>query len=161
LRIFDISDNIRVKEILSNLGIEYEADIIIRRQIELSGKGKAFINDTPVSINTLSNIGKYLIDFYAQHKSNMLFDLQYQRQILDNIAGNKELLKNLSDKYHLFEQLKSKKESVETSRSEREKLLDLYNYQVSEIEKASLRADDEQTIDTELPKLKNAEKFKI
>lgn len=156
---FDISDNIRVKEILSNLGIEYEADIIIRRQIELSGKGKAFINDTPVSINTLSNIGKYLIDFYAQHKSNMLFDLQYQRQILDNIAGNKELLKNLSDKYHLFEQLKSKKESVETSRSEREKLLDLYNYQISEIEKASLRADDEQTIDTELPKLKNAEKI--
>ncbi|MGE4384305.1 MAG: DNA repair protein RecN [Endomicrobiaceae bacterium] len=156
---FDISENIKAKETLTKIGIEFDSDIIIRRQIELSGKSKAFINDMPVSINALSNIGKYLIDFYAQQKSNMLFDSQYQRQILDNIAGNKQLLKNLSDKYYISEQLKNKKNSIETSNSEREKLLDMYNYQVSEIETACLSIDDEIIISTELPKLKNAEKI--
>lgn len=156
---FDISNNLKVKEILTELAIEYDCDIIIRRQIELSGKSKAFINDMPVSINTLSNIGKYLIDFYAQHKSNMLFDNQYQRQIVDNIADNKNLLEKLSAKYDLLEGLKNKKASIEVSNSEREKMLDLYNYQVQEIDKVNLNIDDEITIETELPKLKNAEKI--
>lgn len=156
---FDISNNFKVKEILTELAIEYDCDIIIRRQIELSGKSKAFINDMPVSINTLSNIGKYLIDFYAQHKSNMLFDNQYQRQIVDNIADNKNLLEKLYAKYNLLEGLKNKKASIEVSNSEREKMLDLYNYQVQEIDKVNLNIDDEITIETELPKLKNAEKI--
>ncbi|MDD2523618.1 MAG: DNA repair protein RecN [Endomicrobiaceae bacterium] len=156
---FDISNNIKVKKTLTELAIEYDCDIIIRRQIELSGKSKAFINDMPVSINTLSNIGKYLIDFYAQHKSNMLFDNQYQKQIVDDIADNKKLLEDLSAKYDILENFKNKKNSIEISNSEREKMLDLYNYQVHEIDKANLNIDDENTIENELPKLKNAEKI--
>ena len=106
---FDISKNTNVKNILSELSIDCENEIIIRRQIDSAGKSKAFINDISVSINTLSNIGKYLVDFYAQHKSNMLFEQQYQRQIVDNIADNSNLLEQLSVKYDKLESLKNKK----------------------------------------------------
>ena len=157
---FDISKNTNVKNILSELSIDCENEIIIRRQIDSAGKSKAFINDISVSINTLSNIGKYLVDFYAQHKSNMLFEQQYQRQIVDNIADNSKLLEQLSVKYDKLESLKNKKEEIEKANTDRERLLDLYQYQINEINKANLSCDEEEKIEQELPKLKNAEKIK-
>ncbi|MBQ3834770.1 MAG: DNA repair protein RecN [Elusimicrobia bacterium] len=158
---FDISNNENVKKIFSELAIsDADKDVIIRRQIDTSGKSKAYINDIPVSISTLSNIGKYLVDFYAQHKSNMLFEQQYQRHILDDIAGNQKLLEKLSKKYSELEELKNKKEDIEKNNTDRERLIDLYNYQIKEITSASLSPEEEETIETELPKLKNAEKIK-
>ena len=157
---FNISKNINVKNILSDLSIDCENEIIIRRQIDSSGKSKAFINDISVSINTLSNIGKYLVDFYAQHKSNMLFEQNYQKQIVDGIAKNDSLLEKLSAKYDEFEKLKKQKEEIEKANTDRERLLDLYKYQINEINKANLTCDEEEKIEQELPKLKNAEKIK-
>ena len=157
---FNISKNAAVKNILSELSIDCEDDIIIRRQIDSSGKSKAFINDISVSINTLSNIGKYLVDFYAQHKSNMLFEQNYQKQIVDGIAKNDSLLAKLSTKYDEYEKLKKQKEEIEKANTDRERLLDLYKYQINEINKANLISDEEEKIEQELPKLKNAEKIK-
>ena len=118
---FDISKNINVKNILSELSIDCEDEIIIRRQIDSAGKSKAYINDISVSVSTLSSIGKYLVDFYAQHKSNMLFEQNYQRQIVDNIADNSSLLEKLSVKYDELEKLKNKKEEIEKSNTDRER----------------------------------------
>lgn len=156
---FEISKNRKVRDILSDLAIEADCEIIIRRQIESSGKSRAFINDMPVAVGTLANIGKHLVDFYAQHKSNMLFDQQCQRQIIDDIAGNAKLLENLSVKYDSLEKLKNKTTLLEASNADRERMLDLYNYQISEITKAGLTPDEEACIEKELPKLKNAEKI--
>jgi len=158
--IFDISNNTKVKDILNNLSIDFQDEIIIRRQIESSGKNKSFINDIAVSISTLSNIGKYLVAFYAQHKSNLLFDKSYQLQIVDNIANNKELLIKLSDIYSNLKKVQKQKDDIINSNTEKERMLDLYNYQLNEIKKANLNIDDDINIEKELPKLKNAEKIK-
>ena len=156
---FDISKNIKAKNVLAELSIDYENEIIIRRQIDISAKSKAYINDIPVSVSSLSNIGKYLVDFYAQNKSNMLFEESYQRQIIDIIAGNCNLLNKLSVKYDELEKLNSKKEDIEKSNTDREKILDLYKYQIQEIKKANLSINEEENIEKDLPKLKNAEKI--
>ncbi len=156
---FDISKNIKAKNVLADLSIEYENEIIIRRQIDISAKSKAYINDIPVSVSSLLNIGKYLVDFYAQNKSNMLFEESYQRQIIDSIAANDSLLSKLSVKYDELEKLNSKKEDIEKSNTDREKILDLYKYQIQEIKKANLSVDEEENIEKDLPKLKNAEKI--
>lgn len=158
--IFDIKNNINVKDLLDDLSIDYQDEIVIRRQIESSGKNKSFINDIPVSISTLSNIGKYLVAFYAQHKSNLLFDKSYQLQIVDNIANNKELLIKLSDIYSNLKKVQKQKDDIINSNTEKERMLDLYNYQLNEIKKANLNIDDDINIEKELPKLKNAEKIK-
>lgn len=156
---FDVSKNKKVQNILSDLSIDFESEIIIRRQIESSGKSKAFINDVSVSVNTLSNIGKYLVDFYAQNKSNMLFEHDYQRQVIDDIASNSDLLKKLSFKYDELEKLKHKKHELETSYTDRERMIDLYSYQIKEIKNANLSVEEEEKIERDLPKLKNAEKI--
>ncbi len=158
---FDISKNDNVKTALAELSIDdADKDIIIRRQIDISGKSKAYINDIPVSVNTLSKIGKYLVDFYAQHKSNMLFEQSYQRHIIDDIAGNYALLERLSKKYSELDGLRNKKEETEKNNIDRERLMDLYNYQIKEITSAALTPEEEAKIEEELPKLKNAEKIK-
>lgn len=157
---FNVSKNNNVKKILSELSIDVDDDIIIRRQIDSTGKSKSYINDISVSVNALSNIGKYLVDFYAQHKSNMLFEQNYQKQIVDGIAKNDSLLEELSVKYDKFESLKKQKEEIEKANTDRERLLDLYKYQINEINKAGLSCDEEGKIEQELPKLKNAEKIK-
>ena len=156
---FDISKNIKAKNILDELSIDCENEIIIRRQIDISAKSKAYINDIPVSVSSLSNIGKYLVDFYAQNKSNMLFEESYQRQIIDIIAGNGNLLKKLSVKYDELEKLNSKKEDIKKSNTDRETILDLYKYQIQDIKKANLSINEEENIEKDLPKLKNAEKI--
>lgn len=158
--IFNINNNSKIKDILNDLSIDYSDEIIIRRQIESSGKNKSFINDIAVSISTLSNIGKYLVAFYAQHKSNLLFDKSYQLQIVDNIANNKELLIKLSDIYSNLKKVQKQKDDIINSNTEKERMLDLYNYQLNEIKKANLNIDDDINIEKELPKLKNAEKIK-
>lgn len=158
--IFNISNNSKIKDILNDLSIDYIDEIIIRRQIESSGKNKSFVNDIPVSITTLSLVGKYLVAFYAQHKSNLLFDKSYQLQIVDNIANNKNLLEKLSDIYSMLKKAEKAKEDIINSNSEKERLLDLYNYQLNEIKKANLNIGDDINIEKELPKLKNAEKIK-
>lgn len=158
--IFDIRNNTKIKDILNDLSIDFQDEIIIRRQIESSGKNKSFINDIAVSISTLSNIGKYLVAFYAQHKSNLLFDKSYQLQIVDNIANNKELLIKLSDIYSNLKKVQKQKDDIINSNTEKERMLDLYNYQLNEIKKANLNIDDDINIEKELPKLKNAEKIK-
>ena len=156
---FDISKNIKAKNVLAELSIDYENEIIIRRQIDISAKSKAYINDISVSVSSLSNIGKYLVDFYAQNKSNMLFEESYQRQIIDIIAGNCNLLNKLSVKYDELEKLNSKKEDIKKSNTDRETILDLYKYQIQEIKKANLSINEEENIEKDLPKLKNAEKI--
>ncbi len=156
---FDISKNPAAQKMLEELAIEHDGEIIVRRNLDVSGKSKAFINDMPVSVSALYEIGRLLIDFYSQHKSNMLFDGNYQRQIIDDVASNAKLLKLLNEKYLHLTGLLNKKNSLMLSQSERERMADLYNFQLQEITKADLRADEEIKIEADLPKLKNAEKI--
>ena len=156
---FDISSNKKINSVLEKYGFEPADELIIRRQLDISGKNKIFINDTPVSLSTLTETGKYLIDFYAQHKSNMLFDNNYQMQLVDDIADNKTLLSKLNDKYKILTDLQNKKENLISSQKDKEIKLDIYNYQLNELKKASLQPDEEQQIAEQLPSLKNAEKI--
>lgn len=156
---FDISSNKKINSILEKYALEQTDELIIRRHLDISGKNKIFINDTPVNLTTLTEIGTYLVDFYAQHKSNMLFDDNYQLQLVDDIAGNKTLLAQLNDKYKILTDLQNKKENLISSQKDKEIKLDIYNYQLNELNKANLQIDEEQQIQQQLPALKNAEKI--
>ena len=156
---FDISSNKKINFVLEKYGFEQTDELLIRRQLDISGKNKVYINDTPVSLATLTEIGKYLVDFYAQHKSNMSFDNSYQLQLIDEIAENKTLLTELDNKYNILTELQNKKENLISSQKDKEIKLDIYNYQLNELKKANLKPDEEQQIQEQLPALKNAEKI--
>ncbi|MDR3256088.1 MAG: DNA repair protein RecN [Endomicrobium sp.] len=153
--------NSKITDFLNNFSIPANDNVIlIRRTIENTGKSKAFINDSQVSISVLSTLGELLIDFHGQDKKHLLLNLDSQLEILDNeIEDIKPLLKKSSDLYTKVKNLKSKLEAMNLSDAQRERKIDLYSFQIKEIEDAKLEFGEEATLEAELPKLKNAEKI--
>jgi len=157
---FEFKDS-KISEFLNNLSIEAaDNEIVIRRIIENSGKSKAYINDNPVNVSTLSQLGQLLIDFHAQDEKHSLLDSQTQLLILDaNTPGIGPLLEKSSSLYSKVKELKSKLEAINLSDAERARKIDLYSFQLEEIKDAALEAAEEEKLEAELPLLKNAEKI--
>ncbi|MDR1244795.1 MAG: DNA repair protein RecN, partial [Endomicrobium sp.] len=151
----------KVSEFLNNFSIPFDDNIIlIRRTIENTGKSKAFINDSQVSISALASIGELLIDFHGQNEKHSLLDLDSQLEILDNeVEDLNPLLKKSADLYNKVEDLESKIEAMNLSYTERARKVDLYSFQIKEIDDAKLELGEDEKLEAELPKLKNAEKI--
>lgn len=158
--VFEYNDK-KTEEILESLSVPLEdKTIIIRRVIENTGKSKAFINDIPVNISTLSQIGDLLIDFHKQDEKHSLLDNTIQLNIIDKeIDDISLLLEECSKAYFEVKELSSKIDALNLSDAEREMKIDLYSFQVNEIEEAALESGEDEKIENELPKLKNAEKI--
>ena len=87
-----ILSNDKLKSFFEDNDIDYEDECIIRREINPQKKSRAFINDTPVSIQILKELGSQLLDIHSQHDSLLLCDAGFQLNILDDAANNQELL---------------------------------------------------------------------
>jgi len=81
-----------VKEIFEEEELDYENETIIRREINQNGKSRAFINDTPVMLETLKKVGDQLIDIHSQHETILLGSSNFQLEVVDSVASNQELL---------------------------------------------------------------------
>ncbi|BAG13999.1 DNA repair protein RecN [Candidatus Endomicrobiellum trichonymphae] len=153
--------NSKVDDFLDNFSISAGNNIVlIRRTIENTGKSKAFINDSHVSILALATLGKLLIDFHGQDEKHSLLDLDAQLEILDNeIEDIRPLLKESAALYAQIKNLRSKLEALNLSDAERGRKNDLYSFQVREIEDAELETGEDKKLELDIPKLKNAEKI--
>ena len=105
--VFEIKDNQNVQNLLSELAIEAEDEIIIRRIINQDGKGKAFINDVGVSINALKAIGDNLIEIHGQHDGRGLMDSSTHRQILDLHGELQEICGDVEQNYKIWQKAES------------------------------------------------------
>ena len=89
---FDISQ-LELKEFFINNELDEDNPCILRREILTNGKSRAFINDTPVNLGQLKEIGEKLVDIHSQHNTLTLNNSDFQMSVTDTIAGNQELLK--------------------------------------------------------------------
>ncbi|MDR2425980.1 MAG: DNA repair protein RecN [Endomicrobium sp.] len=155
--------NLKIKEYLDSLSIPLDNDniLLIRRTIESNGKSKAFINDSQVSISSLSVLGSYLVDFHNQDEKRSLLNLESQLEILDKAAQTCDLKIKSAEIYAKVKEIKSKIEAISLSDTERERKIDLYSFQIREIEEAKLENGEDEKLAGELPKLKNAEKISL
>jgi DNA repair protein RecN (Recombination protein N) len=153
--------NSQITDFLNSFSIQTENDVVlIRRTIENSGKSKAFINDSQVSVSALAGLGELLINFHGQDEKHSLISLDSQLEILDNeIPDIKILLKQAEFLYAHIKDLQNRIEAMNLSDADRERRIDLYSFQVKEIEDAKLEPGEDENLETELPKLKNTEKI--
>jgi DNA repair protein RecN (Recombination protein N) len=149
-----------VEDFFNNYSIPVENPILVRRIFENSGKSKAFVNDSQVTMSTLASLGRLLLDFHGQDEKYSLLNLNSQLEILDSeVEDIKPLLKKLSLLQKQIESLHEKFEEMNLSESDREKKIDLYSFQIKEIEDARIEINEDVKLETELLKLKNAEKI--
>lgn len=156
---FKVSDY-ALKDTFAALGMDYEDVTIIRREILPSGKSRAFVNDSPVNLQELQELGTYLIDIHSQHQTRELSDEQYQMNILDAVADTGSLLteytRNLATYKNILSQIKTLKERKTALAKERD-----YNlYLLEELQTAKLRAGEQQELEAELEVLGNVEFLK-
>ena len=146
-----------LSELLNQNDLDVSPELIIRREILPSGKSRAFVNDTPVKLDVLKEIGFQLIDFHGQHKTRLLTFPHYQYSFIDNIGKSTNLLK----KYQLcfssyISKHKQLTELLEKEQSIKNKKEFLY-FQLQELEKHSFNDWDEDSINKEYEYLANFE----
>lgn len=139
--------------------IDYDRECIIRRELAASGRSRAFINDTPVNVSLLKEIGARLIDIHSQHQNLLLGDRNYQLGVLDVLAGNRVLqggYKERYDKYlSLQRELAERRKALEAAKRDEEWL----RFQLDELEAASLKSGELQELELELQELSHAEEI--
>lgn len=147
--------NYKLKAFFTANDLDYEDESILRREILPSGKSRAFLNDTPVTLNVLQSLSSYLIDVHAQQETAKLSQLEYQFQIVDVLAHTSESLTQYKQKLH---QLKLKeKELVQLIEDKSQSLInqDYDNFIFDELTKANLAEEELSTLESTLEKLEN------
>lgn len=140
--------------------LEFEHELIIRREISPSGKSRAFINDSPATAKVLQALTDNLIDLHQQFDTLDIHNVSFQLRMLDALAGNKPLLETYQTKFKQFqtnqrELAKWKEQSQAASRE-----FDFIQFQLDEFNKAELQADEQNTLESELATLANAKEIK-
>lgn len=140
--------------------LDYEPECVIRREISPSGKSRAFVNDTPVTLDVLKELGLRLVDVHSQHESLALGHSQFQLQTLDKIAQHDEILNAYQAQYKTYSRLKSELEQLKRQSQESSKDLDYQKFVLQELHEANLKVGEQGELEKELHLLDHAEELK-
>ncbi len=140
--------------------LDYEEHSIIRREITPAGKSRAFINDTPVTLEVMKRLGIHLMDVHSQYDTLTLKDNSFQLSLIDLFAGNSKLLLSYQDKYKAYKEQQSKIEELEQEITSLQNEQDYHQFLLSELTAANLQVDEQESLEQELSVLDNAEEIK-
>lgn len=149
-----------IREVFEEEELDYEPTCIIRREISPAGKSRAFVNDTPVNLETLRRITSELMDVHSQHDSALLGSNEYQLQIVDTYAQNAPLLDRYKHDYRDFREKQHAYDRLLAEAKDIKKEFDYNSFLLDELAKARLSAGEQEELEQELNILENAEDVK-
>jgi len=157
--IFNVGNNKKVKKFLSGNDFDPSEELIVRREISLKGSNRCFINDSPVQLSSVKKVGDLLIDLHGQHDHQSLLNVETHIDFLDEFCNLKVPLKKYSEVRNSL--LSVLKEIEDLKRNEREikEKLELYSFQLKEINAVSPENEEDLKIERELNILENSEKL--
>jgi len=135
--VFDIT-KYNLKHLFKEKDLDYEPLTIIRREILPSGKSRAFINDSPVNLDSLQALGLRLLDIHSQHQTLQLTNDDFQFKVIDALAENSKMLDKYSNELENFRALQNKLKALEHQKSAALKELDYNNFLLKELQEANL-----------------------
>ena len=153
--------NYSLQDFFISVDLDYEPETIIRREILPSGKSRAFVNDTPVTLNILNELRSKLIDVHSQHQTMQLSDASFQFEILDALAKNTDRIASYKRGFIQLGSLKKELLSLETAQKEANKQYDYNLHLFTELEDAGIKVDEQLGLEEKLEKLNNIEDIKL
>jgi DNA repair protein RecN (Recombination protein N) len=150
-----------IKNIFEEEELDFESSCILRREISPSGKSRAFINDTPVTLETLRKIASQLMDIHSQHDSILLGSNEYQLRIVDTYAQCHDKLVEYQEKYRTYKKLQDAYQQLQFEADQNKKEFDFNNFQLEELVKAKLNPNEQDLLEQELNILEHAEEVKL
>jgi len=140
--------------------LDYEELTTIRREIAPGGKSRAFINDTPVNLSLLKEIGNRLVDIHSQHQNLQLNDQLYQLEVLDHIADNARELSKYQSTYEKFRHSFLELEGLKKEVSRKKEELEYMQFQYDELKTAQLKNGEVNDLEADLQRAEHAEEIK-
>lgn len=148
-----------LKPFFTDNSLDYEDTAILRREINPAGKSRAFINDTPVTVNVLKDLGDRLIDIHSQHQTLMLNDNSFQLSVIDSFADVSSDTDNYKAHFSKFRLLKNEFQTLSESTEKSKSDLEYYRFQLRQLEEAKLKKDEQTELEHEQEILNHAEEI--
>ena len=136
--------------------LDYDSNTIVRREINPAGKSRAFINDTPVNLPVLKELGDKLIDVHSQHQTLMLNESKFQLDVIDSFAGNYRLLETYRSVYRNYRNLRKEYETLSEKSEKNKSDLEYFQFQLAELKEANLREGEQEELEKEREILEHA-----
>lgn len=135
-------------------------DCILRREVNSNGKSRAFINDTPVGLNLMKELGEQLIDIHSQHQNLLLQKQDFQLSVVDIIAKNQSLLAQCKKEYAEYNDSKSKLQRAKQSIEESKTNIDFIRFQYNELAALNLQVGEEESLEQQSKTMQHSEDIK-
>ena len=153
-------DDDSLRPLFEENDLDFETECIFRRELNPQKKSRAFINDTPVALQTMKEIGCQLADIHSQHDSLLLTDADFQLRLLDDIAQNGAILADYQTEYHNYNGLKRRLNELKEMSDKNTAENDYLKFQLEELDKANLKEGEYADIEQTLSVMENAEEIK-
>lgn len=140
--------------------LDYEEHTVLRREIAPTGKSRAFINDTPVTLDVMRKIGSRLMDIHSQHETLELGNKLFQLELIDSFAGNTNLIKNYTAAWLEYQKAVSTFQQLQNESQQLKKESDFINFQLDELTKANLTEGELEKLEEELKITEHTEDIK-
>ena len=140
--------------------IEYDPECIVRREIAATGKSRAFINDTPVSLAVLKQLGERLIDIHSQHQNLLLNSEDFQLGVLDTISGDKTVKEQYVEAYRRYREVSAELEKLRMQLTGDQGDEDYIRFQLQQFDEWRLQEGEQEELEQELEVLTHAEEIK-
>ena len=141
--------------------IDYDSeDCIIRREINKNGKSRAFVNDMPVQLTLMRELGEMLVDIHSQHQNLLLQKENFQLNVVDIIAHDEQERKNYQESFKAYQKAHADLKQLEENIAQGKENEEFMRFQFNEIEKANMKADEQENIEQETEQLSHSEEIK-
>lgn len=141
--------------------LDYVTVTTLRREINPAGKSRAFINDTPVTVNLLKELGDRLIDIHSQHQTLMLNDNSFQLNLIDSFSGTTKLKNEYKEVYNNHRKLKKEYAAIKEKADKNKADLEYYQFQYSQLDEANLNQGEQSELEAEQELLAHAGEIKL
>ena len=153
-------DTYSLQDFFETEDIDYESNTILRREILPSGKSRAFVNDTPVTLLVLTALRARLIDIHSQHQTLQVSDQQFQFQLMDAVANNESKLASYKSGLASYTKEKKRLEEIQLAQREASLQYDYNSHLYNELLEAKLLEDEQELLEEKLDKINNVEEIK-
>src|SRR4029453_6260956 len=158
--VFDVEPHGPVAAVLDDAGLAPEqGHVVVRRELARSGRHRAFVNDSPVTVGLLERLGDHLVEIHGQHEHQRLLEPARQLDLLDRFADAEELGERVGGLFAKHRAARPERERARAAERDRAQREDLLRLQVSELDAARLRVGEEEELRVERRRLQHAERL--
>ena len=155
--IFNVEENKKVNSLLNENDIDFYTELILRREISLKGANRCFVNDTPVTLSVVKELGNLLVDLHGQHEHQSLLRSETHIDYLDEFGNYSGLLAQYKDSYDSLIKIEKKIRSLKENEDALKEKKDVYEFQIKEIDNVSPEEGEEERLNEELKILESSE----